>query len=109
MFTVTVSQPTYRTAVTLTQEDVWGKCVPGEGRLSMGMLIALPGQHCPHFNDTVPSKAVTVRVPREDYMNAERLMDVLYWLEYVQGVGTVQVSDNDDEGNLIIRAAYMCW
>jgi hypothetical protein len=109
MLTVTVSQPTYRAAEILTQEDVWGKCVPGEGRLSMGMLIALPGETCPHFMDVVASKSVTVRVPREIYLDGQRLTDVLYWLEYVQGAGTIQWTDNDDEGNLIIRAAYMCW
>ena len=107
--TVTVSKPTYRTATTLTKADVWGVFDENHVRLSDGMVIARSGETCPHFGDEVPYKSVTVKVPVAIYLDAELLTDVLYWLEFVQGAGTVTNTSNDEEGNLIIRAAYTCW
>lgn len=111
-FTTSVSAPRYRAAKTITQVDVWGLIEHGEKsveRRTNGYIIAFPGDTCPHFKDQVPSKAVTILVPKSIFIDAETLMDVFYWLEYVQGAGCIEKTDTDDQGNLAVRANYMCW
>ena len=121
---IEVSEPTHDEAVTLTQEDVWGKFIQVKGgghkKISKGMIIADSRTGgfddeecqsigiCPIFKDHIPYKSVTV-VCEEDLAN-----EVAYWLEYVQGGDCISqtldiIDAKTGKTYLAIRADYQCW
>ena len=98
---INISEPRYPTPQTLTKDDVWGN--------PNGMIVGRSSMTCPHFKDHIPYKSVTIKVPKNIYLDGTLLSEVMYWIEYVQGTDSVEKTDTDDEGNLYIRCNYMCW
>lgn len=102
---ITISEPTKPLTKQLTEEDVWGIYdIATHTRISKGLIVANYGDICPVFGDKVPCKAVTVvgKMALED--------EIVYWLEYVQGVGCVSKRKIDKKnGNIALRAEYQCW
>jgi len=87
----------------LTKDDVWGKYdMESHKRLSEGMIIARTDDICPHFNDKLGYKDVTVRGPKS------KASEISYWLEYVHGSDCVTKVDQD-ETHIFIRSEYQCW
>lgn len=101
---IQISEPHYPVATILTKEDVWGAYIQGNN----GMIIGRSQDDCPYFNDEIPYKSVTMRVPHSIIEN-KQLAEVFYWIEYVMGAGSVSKSDSDDNGDIILRCDYMCW
>ena len=62
----------------------------------------VPAVKCPVFGDEVPYKSVTVVCP------ANKLEEVQYWLEYVQGADCVS-KVKPLMGHIALRADYKCW
>lgn len=112
-------------------KDVWGESTEvGDPRgthrtLTNGMLVArglpyeegspeakavyknslapaLP-QRCPHVNDVLPYKSVSVVCDKKDQQAVE------YWLEYVHGGDCIAGTAELGEGKILIRSNYMCW
>lgn len=101
---VTVLSPQGEEPRKLTEDDVWGtRSADKTRRLDRGMIVARYNEKCPHFNDTVPFKSVTV-VCKESQFN-----EVEYWLEYVYGYGCISKTKQLDEGLIAIRADYQAW
>lgn len=88
----------------LTKEDVWGKFDVYSGeRISKGMIVARYNETCPIFNDIVPFKSVTVVGPLDKQDEME------YWLDYVNGGGSISNIKELDDNKVAIRSDYMCW
>lgn len=85
----------------LTKEDVWGSF--NSNRISKGMIIARSNDKCPIFKDIVPFKSVTI------ICEPEVENDVVYWIEHVQGAGSISKRKVTKDGKVILRADYMCW
>lgn len=86
---------------TVTQADVFGYRKPG-------MVVAHEDEHCPIFGDVVPYKSITVVVP--ELMVHDRLVvEVEYWLDFVQGIGSVSQRRSMPDGTVGIRADYTAW
>ena len=86
----------------LTQEDVWGKWVDGE-KVSKGMIVARYNEKCPYFNDIIPYKSVTVVCKESQYSEVE------YWLDYVQGCGSIVSGKPIDDELIAIPWVYHAW
>ena len=113
----------------ISMNDVFGKMTdPTSGeykRLTNGMIVArgLPysenspeakqiqeatvvepiPQRCPILGDLLPYKSVSVICEEKD------LTAVTYWLEYVQGGGSVSIVQPTSDGKIFIRSNYTCW
>lgn len=88
----------------ITKEDVWGEFNIHTGeKISKGMIVARYNDTCPVFKDIVPYKSVTIIGPLDKQDELE------YWLDYVNGGGSIsnvkQIGDNE----IAIRSDYMCW
>jgi hypothetical protein len=103
-FSVSISGPLGGTPTSLTKEDVLGGFVHKSlTKLSDGMIVARSDQECPHFEDTVPYKSVTVVCDE----NQEK--DVHYWLEYVHGANSVSMKKPLPNNRIALRSDYQCW
>lgn len=88
----------------IKQEDVWGKFDIYEGKkLSQGMIVARYNDTCPIFKDIVPFKSVTVVGP------LDKQHEIEYWLDYVNGGGSISKVKELDNNKVAIRSNYMCW
>jgi len=122
---IEVSEPTVPKPNSMTKEDVWGKTVPigleehaaFDGQKYTvskvvfigGMVIArghgftdVPAVKCPVFGDEIPRGSVTVVCP------ANKVEEVQYWLEYVQGADCVS-KVKPLMGHVALRSDYKCW
>lgn len=104
----------------LSMGAVWG--VWSDGVLtSPGMVVArgLPSDmdakqrdklidrtyptRCPIWNDELLYKSVTI------ICDAALVEEVSYWIEYVQGAGSVSNIKDLSNGRVALRSDYMCW
>lgn len=92
----TVPEPDKDTGV--KQSDVWS---------DEGMRVAWGGVNrkdtCPIWGDELPYKSVTV-VCEEAQEN-----EVVYWLEYVHGGGSVSKRKELGQGKIALRSDYLAW
>ena len=73
-----------------------------------GMLVATSHEDglpsvCPIWKDKLPYKSVTIVC--EPSIEEE----VIYWLEYVHGGGSVSRRKKLDNGKIALRSNYQCW
>lgn len=102
--TMIVSEPNFPEAKKLSKDDVFGIFdLEKMEKVSKGMVVASSDEFCPHFGDIVPYKSVTV-VCRRDQVD-----EVSYWLEYVQGAGSITETKAINDLQVALRADYMCW
>ena len=88
---------------TITKDDVWGKVdLKTHTRLTDGMIIARHEEKCPHFNDIVGYKSVTIKGL------ASQVELISYWAEYVHGADCISAVDVVGE-HVFIRSDYQCW
>jgi hypothetical protein len=73
-----------------------------------GMVVANSEEVCPIFGDKVPYKSVTVVVP-ELSVHDGLIGDVEYWLDFVQGDGSVSQRRSMPDGTVALRSDYMAW
>jgi hypothetical protein len=83
----------------ITKDDVFGP---------NGMVVANSGEVCPIFGDRVPYKSVTVVIP-ELSVHDGLIGDVEYWLDFVQGDGSVSQRRSMPDGTVALRSDYMAW
>lgn len=101
---ISVLKPTVTPAINLTKEDVWGEYdIVAQKRIREGMIVARSEQLCPYFGDKLPYKSVTVVCT-----DAQR-DEVIYWLEYVHGGGSVAREMRVDKDRVALRSNYLCW
>lgn len=99
-----VSGPSGDEPDSLTKEDVWGEFDHESlTKLSDGMIVARTDEQCPHFEDTVPYKSVTV------VCEANQEQEVHYWLEYVHGGNSVSMRKELPNNQIALRSDYQCW
>lgn len=85
----------------MTQEEVWGDKEKG----IKGMIVSSSFEPCIYFNDIVPYKSVTV------VCWEHQIADVLYWLEYVHGGNSLDMSKRltgENTGKVALRSNYQC-
>lgn len=87
----------------ITKEDVWGKVNENFEKIDNGMIIARYNAKCPVFKDIIPYKSVTV------VCKPEEENEVIYWLEYVQGMDCISRRAELENGDIALRADYQCW
>ena len=88
----------------IKKEDVFGSFDSETyTRISDGMIVARTDDTCPIFKDIIPYKSVTIVCNPQDYN------EVCYWLNYVQGAGTISQQKTLTDGRIAIRSNYMCW
>ena len=89
---------------TTKQEDVWGKVdMHNYKKLSQGMIVARYNDICPIFNDIVPYESVTVVGP------LDKQDEIEFWLNYVNGGGSISKVKIIDDNKVAIRSDYVCW
>lgn len=81
----------------VSKEDVWGN------ENDDGLIIAKSNQKCPIFNDVIPYKSSTL------VCDSSIKDEVIYWLDYVLGGGSVSKTKEFEDGKIAIRADYQCW
>ena len=109
-----INAPTGEESGKLTKEDVWGRFDENYKMIDNGMVVArgLPSGYesesdlptiCPIWNEKLPYKSVTV------VTDQALVDDVIYWLEYVHGGGSVSKMKKINGDKVAIRSNYMCW
>ncbi len=86
----------------MTKDDVWGNKEKGV----KGMIVSSSFEPCKYFHDVVPYKSVTA------ICMEHQIADVLYWLEYVHGGGSLSATrklGGADAGRIALRSDYQCW
>lgn len=102
--TCILSSPNGEEPKTITEEDVWGRFDETRTKkIDRGMIVARSGEICPIFGDEVPYKSVTVVGPKN------KQDEIIYWLEYVHGGGSVSEIVELDDLRVAIRSDYQCW
>ena len=113
---IELSKPTVPESQNLTMEHVWGKHEMESEHIPKipivwihhGMLVAtstddgLP-KRCPVWGDLLKYKSVTIicRPCLEE--------EVIYWLEYVHGGGSVSRRKTISKHEIALRSDYQCW
>lgn len=87
----------------LTKEAVWGKFDENYEMVDCGMVIGRSDQKCPVFGDMIPYKSVTIMCTKDQEA------EVLYWIDYVQGVNAISARMEIGANQVALRANYMAW